>query len=90
MAAAGKSKDIQWSDQCEIAFKEAKAALAGATLLDHPSPFASTVLSVDASDIAVGAELAQFNKVGAQGPIAFFSKTLSPAQKKYSAFDREL
>ena len=61
IAAAGKSKEIQWSEQCGAAFKEAKAALAGATLLNHPSPFASTVLSVDASDVTVGADLSQFN-----------------------------
>ena len=44
---------------------------------------------MDASDIAVGAELSQL-RGGTWFPIAFFSKKLQPAQVKYSAFDREL
>ena len=40
--------------------------------------------------MAVGAELAETDKAGRQGSIAFFSKTPSAAEMKYSAFDREL
>jgi len=47
-------------------------------------------LSVDASEWAVGAELAQQLSTGQWHPIAFFSHGLSSAEKKYSAFDREL
>ena len=43
-------------------------------------------LTTDASDAAVGAVLAASN--GA--PLAFFSKKLSAAERKYSTFDREL
>ena len=46
-------------------------------------------LTVDASDIAMGGQIEQ--KIGGRFvPIAFFSKKLSTAEKKYSAFDREL
>ena len=45
---------------------------------------------MDASDVAVGAELAQRGRDQHWRPIAFFSRTLAPAEKKYSAFDREL
>ena len=37
-----------------------------------------------------GAELAQRSRDGAWKPLAFFSRTLTTPQKKYSAFDREL
>ena len=90
MAAAGKSKEIAWSPQCQAAFQGAKDALAKAAQLHHPSLFTGTALSVDASDSAVGAELAQRSRDGSWRPIAFFSRTLSSTEKKYSAFDREL
>ncbi|UYV67843.1 hypothetical protein LAZ67_5002205 [Cordylochernes scorpioides] len=44
---------------------------------------------VDASNVAVGGVLQQLNDT-AWEPISFFSKKLSPAETKYSAFDREL
>ena len=89
MAAAGKSKKISWSQQCQEAFDQSKAALGRATLLHHPDPMAATALTVDALDVAVGAKLAQWR--GSQWvPIAFYSKKLQPPQLKYSAFNREL
>ena len=56
-------------------------------MLVHPDPHAQLSLTTDASDVAVGAVLGQGPS---QSPLAFFSKKLSPAERKYSAFDREL
>ena len=84
-----KGKTIKWSADCDTAFEAAKAALAAATLLSHPAKNAETTITVDASDVAMGGQLEQ--KInGKFRPIAFFSKKLSVAEKKYSAFDREL
>ena len=71
------------------AFEDAKSALAGATMLTHPQCTALTSLTVDASDLAVGAVLQQLVH-GVWQPLAFFSKQLRPPERKYSAFDREL
>ena len=50
---------------------------------------ANTRITVDASDIAMGAALEQ--KIdGIIKPLAFFSRKLKPAQTRYSTFDREL
>ena len=54
--------------------------------LAHPDPQDSLSLTTDASLTAVGAVLAGSD----DAPLAFFSKKLSPAEIKYSAFDREL
>ena len=54
-------------------------------LLTDPSCQLS--LTTDASDTAIGAVLSQGQN---QDPLAFYSKKLSSAEKKYSAFDREL
>ena len=49
-----------------------------------------TALTVDASDVALGGELSQKDRFGTWRPIAFFSRRLQGAERKYSAFDREL
>ena len=61
--------------------------LSKATLLVHPRAGEPLFLTADAFDLAVGAVLSQGLR---QEPLAFFSKKLNDAEKKYSAFDREL
>ena len=51
------------------------------------SPGVILNLTTDASDLAVGAVLAQGPD---ERPLGFYSKKLSEAEKKYSAFDKEL
>lgn len=88
-ASSGRGSDIVWSEACQVAFELAKSALAKAVLLHHPLPNARTSITVDASEVAIGAQLEQKQR-GQWVPIAFFSRKLSIAEKKYSAFDREL
>ncbi len=88
-ATKGKSKDITWTSEQQSSFDKAKSMLASAVMLHHPHPQAETRLAVDASDYAIGAELAQYQG-GRWIPIAFFSRKLSGAQQRYSTFDREL
>ena len=77
-----KGKTIEWSEQCGLALEQAKEALARATLLSHPARDAETTITVDASDIAMGGQLEQ--KIdGKFRPVAFFSKKLSAAEKKF-------
>ena len=68
-----------------MAFEEAKSALSRAVLLSHPGRDVETTLTVDASDVAIEQKIN-----GKFRPISFFSKKLSPAERKYLAFDREL
>ena len=80
---------LEWSPALEDAFAAAKSALVACVHLSHPSPDPSTALSLttDASDVAVGAVLAQGDP---HQPLGFYSKKLSDAERKYSAFDKEL
>ena len=88
-AIAAKEKFVQWTPELSDAFSNAKRILADATMLSHPVPGARIALTVDASNVAVGAALEQL--VGdAWRPLAFFSRHLRPPEQKYSAFDREL
>ena len=62
---------IVWTDKAITAFNDSKNALSAATLLVHPQQLAATALTVDASDIAVGAVLEQLIE-GMWKPLAFF------------------
>ena len=84
-----KQKQLpSWSLECQSSFETAKDIIK-ATVLAHPSKDAHLTLTTDASNIAIGAVLEQVINNTSQ-PIAYFSKKLSPAQTKYSTFDREL
>ena len=78
-----------WTDEHATAFAKAKSTLAHAALLVHPSATATTAVTIDASDKAVGGSLEQFLD-GIWKPLAFFSSSLKPAETRYSTFDREL
>ena len=84
-----KHKLLVWTSELDAAFRQSKEALAKATMLVHPGHEAPTSLTVDASDVAVGAVLEQLID-GVWKPLAFFSRQLRPPERKYSAFDREL
>lgn len=70
-------------------FTRIKKELLKVTLLSYPKCDAPTSLMVDASDTAVGAVLQQFVDEHWR-PVAFFSKTLSQTETRYSTFGREL
>jgi transposase InsO family protein len=81
---------VQWSAAMTAAFAAAKAALGRAALLDHPAEGADISLVTDASSAAIGAVLQQRRRGGHWRPLGFFSRKLSAAESRYSAFDREL
>lgn len=83
------SHPVTWTAALDKAFEECKASLSQATLLAHPDSTSTLALVTDASTTAMGAVLQQRAQDVWQ-PLAFFSKKLSPAQQKYSAYDREL
>lgn len=80
---------IEWTPQADKAFAECKAKLLDAAMLSYPFDGAKMALMVDASDHFVGGVLQQ-NIDGHWKPLGYFSKQLTEAQRKYSAYDREL
>ena len=88
-ALKGPGKSLSWSPVLDSAFTRAKNLLSSVPELVHPSPDAPVSLAVDASDTHLGAVLQQLLD-GAWAPLSFYSRKLSDAEKKYSAFEREL
>ena len=58
-------------------------------VLQSPDWTKSFKLSVDASDLGVGAVLSQKDVNDEEHPVAYFSKKLTDAQKKYSTIEKE-
>ena len=87
--ARGSNAPITWSEEQDGAFRAAKALLAARTLLAYPIMDGPLLLRTDASDVAIGGVLEQ-KQGGHPRPLAFFSRILKPAEKRYSVFDREL
>lgn len=82
-------KSFSWPEACESAFQLAKSELSKATLLVHPLSNSPLNLICDASDVAIDSTLQQLHGK-LWKPLAFYSRKLSPAETRYSAFDREL
>ena len=85
----GPGKSLTWSQALDSTFSHAKNLLASVPELVHPCSGAQISPALDASDSHVGSVLQQLLD-GSWAPVAFFSKKLSLAEWKHSAFNREL
>jgi transposase InsO family protein len=77
-----------WSPQCQIACNAVIDKIISATSLAHFNVSASTVVTTDASAVAIAGCLSQVIN-GEERPVAFASRALSPAERNYSATERE-
>ena len=79
---------LQWTNECELAFKQMKEALlAEDVLLSYPYHTQPFHVYTDASDYQLGATLIMQN----EHPLASFSCKISPAQAKYNTvMEKEL
>jgi hypothetical protein len=64
--------------------------LKSAPVLMQPNTKEEFFLECDALDYATGAILSQTGTDGKLHPVAFYSKSLSPAEKNYDIFDKEM
>jgi hypothetical protein len=85
-------KDAEWSweDRQQKAFDELKRRVTTEPVLAHPILTDPFKLEVDASGFAMGAVLLQKKDDGKKHPIAYYSKTLSAAERNYDVYDLEL
>lgn len=80
-----KSSDWQWNASHEAAFIRLKDIISNAPVLTHYDTKKPVILSVDASQSAVGAVLLQDNH-----PICYASKTLTSCQQRMAQIEKEL
>ncbi|XP_039618275.1 uncharacterized protein K02A2.6-like [Polypterus senegalus] len=78
-----------WTKDCERAFKEAKSLVTSDNVLTHYDPNLPLQLACDASPYGIGAVLSHKFTDGTERPIAFASRSLTPAERNYAQIDRE-
>ncbi|KAI2645882.1 Retrovirus-related Pol polyprotein [Labeo rohita] len=88
-ALTQKGAVFNWSSECEKAFQSLKQALTSPPVVAHPIFTLPFLLYTDASHDCVGSVLAQMQD-GKECVIAYASHALTPSEKKWSTYDREL
>lgn len=84
-----KNVTFVWTNDAQNAFEKLKQVLMNFPILKAPDFDVPFSLATDASDVGVGAVLLQEDAHGVSHPVAYFSKKLSPAQRKYSTVEKE-
>ena len=85
----GKDCKFKWTDACQDAFMALHSLLIKAPVLAFPKEDLPYIVDTDASDYGIGGVLSQCIE-GTEHVIAYYSKSLNPAQQKYCTTRREL
>ena len=84
-----KNYKFNWTHECSEAFEKLKQQLTTAPVLAHPDFSKPFILDTDASDLAIGSVLSQ--KIdGKERVVAYASRTLTKAERKYCVTRKEL
>ena len=84
-----KHAKFLWTDRHQKAFQTLKCHLCSAPVLAYPDFERPFWLQTDASDVGLGAVLAQRDANGQERVIAYASYTLSQREKNYTAMEKE-
>ena len=78
-----------WTVNADRSFNELKQLLLQSPVLALYDPCLPTFVTTDASDYGLGGVLTQLHTDNVECTVAFASRTLSPAERKYSAVEKE-
>jgi len=84
-----KGADFVWTEQCQHAMDKLKIRLVSKPILALPQSEGTYILDTDASDFGLGAILSQ-EQDGVEHVIAYASRTLNEAERRYETTRKEL
>ncbi|KAF7664139.1 hypothetical protein LDENG_00188000 [Lucifuga dentata] len=84
-----RETDFKWTDEAQSSFLTVKNMLLNSPTLALFDPNLPTVVSTDASDYGLGALLTQIHPDHSERTVAFASRKLTPAERKYSTVEKE-
>lgn len=84
-----KGREWCWNDAQQKAFNSIKVELTSPAVLALYNPNFPTCVSADASSFGLGAVIAQKQHTGEWRPVAFQSRSLLPAEQRYSQIEKE-
>jgi hypothetical protein len=79
---------LYWEEEHQEAFEKLKTALCEAPTLQVPDFEKDFLIATDATDVAISAVINQ-RVNGELTPVAYYSKMLASAERKYSAYEKE-
>src|SRR6201996_3066092 len=85
-----KDETWHWGQAQQAAFDTLKKKITSEPVLTQPDRNKQFELEVDASGFALGAVLLQRGSDGKRHPISYYSRTLTPAERNYDIYKREL
>ncbi|KAG1940258.1 retrotransposable element [Pimephales promelas] len=90
MRECAKEKgQFSWTPAAQSSFENIKQMLVSSPALAIYDPTLHSIISTDASDYGLGAVFTQVQSDGTEKPVAFASRTLTDAEKKYSIVEKE-
>ena len=84
-----KTKPFIWTDECQAAFDDLKAATLDTRLLANINYNLPIFIRCDSSQYGAGAVLFQFDEQGLERPIAYASRKYTLAERNYCTFQQE-
>ena len=84
-----RGREFCWSEECSISFQELRSQLVAAPILAFPDFSKPFLLDTDACETGIGAVLSQEHD-GLERVVAYASRTLSKAERKYCVTRKEL
>lgn len=84
-----RGRQFKWTTECDTAFVKLKLQLCSSPTLTFPDFSLPFILDTDASQFGIGAILSQ-EQHGEEKVIAYASRTLSKAERRYSVTRKEL
>ena len=84
-----KEEPFSWTEKQQRAFDYLKERLITAPILMYPDFTKPFILYTDASGTGLGAVLSQMDKEGKERVVAYASRTLNEAEKKYTITEQE-
>jgi len=86
----GKDRKWEWGAEQQRAFEELKRRFTTEPVLAVPNRDQEIRVEADTSDYVIGGTLSVKGKDGKWRPVAFISKSLSPAERNYEIHDKEM
>jgi transposase InsO family protein len=82
--------EFDFNEECIVGFEALRKMLMNAPILAHYDVDSQCLLETDASDTVVAAVFSQKGLDGEWHPVAYFSKTMAPAETNYPIHDKEM
>ena len=85
-----RGRPFKWTVECDTAFAKLKVCLRSSPILTFPDLSRPFILDTDACQSGIGAVLSQEQEDGKERVIAYASRALSKAERRYSVTRQEL